>query len=61
MCIVHPMRYVNWSCDAEDDPSWPQDDVAGGLPRRMMLMDESEEGQTEKVPTQKVDHQVVVT
>jgi hypothetical protein len=24
MCIVHPMRYVNWSRDAEDEPSRPQ-------------------------------------
>jgi hypothetical protein len=61
MCIVHPIRYVNWSRDAEDDPSRPQDDVAGGLLRRMMLMDESEEGRTEQVPTQKDDRQVVVT
>jgi hypothetical protein len=24
MCIVHPMRYDNWLCDAEDEPSRSQ-------------------------------------
>jgi hypothetical protein len=31
----------------------------GGLLRILKLMDESEEGQTEQVPTQKADHQVI--
>jgi hypothetical protein len=60
MCIMHPMRYVNWSRDAEDKPSRPQDDVAGGLLRMVMLVDEPKDGQAEQVPTRKAGRQVVV-
>jgi hypothetical protein len=49
MCIVHPMRYVNWSREAEYEPSRPQDDVKGGLLRMVMLGDKLEDGQTEQV------------
>jgi hypothetical protein len=31
----------------------------GGLSRKVMRMDEPEEGQTEQVPTQKADRQVI--
>jgi hypothetical protein len=40
MCMMHLIRWANWARDAEDDPSRPQDDVTGGLLRKVMLMDE---------------------
>jgi hypothetical protein len=55
------MRYVNWSRDAEDEPSRPQDDVKCGLLHKVMLVDQPKDGQTEQVPTQKAGHQVVAT
>jgi hypothetical protein len=58
---MHPMRYVNWSRDAEDEPSRPQDDVKCGLLHKVMLVDQPKDGQTEQVPTQKAGHQVVAT
>jgi hypothetical protein len=58
--LCKSFRYVNWSRDAEESElSRPQDGVMGGLLRILKLMDESEEGQTEQVPTQKADHQVI--
>jgi hypothetical protein len=38
-----------------------QVDPKRGLLRIVKLMDEPEEGQTEQVPTQTADHQVVIT
>jgi hypothetical protein len=38
------MRYVNWSRDVEDEPSRPQDVVKHDLLRKVMLMDEPEDG-----------------
>ena len=54
MCIVHPMRYVNWSRDVEDESSWSQDGITGGLLRMVMLVDELEDGQTEQVSEPKL-------
>jgi hypothetical protein len=41
---MHLIRYASWSRDAEDEPSWPQDDVTSGLLHMVMLMDEPEDG-----------------
>jgi hypothetical protein len=46
---MHLIRCARWSCDAEDEPSRPQDDVMGGLIRKVMRMDEPEDGQTKQV------------
>jgi hypothetical protein len=49
MHIMHLIRCARWSRDAEDEPSRPQDDVTGGLIRKVMRMDEPEDGQTKQV------------
>jgi hypothetical protein len=48
------MRYVNWSRDAEDEPSRLQDDVKRGLLHKVMLMDQPKDGQTQRVPRQRM-------
>jgi hypothetical protein len=60
MCIIHFIRCACWASDVEDKPSWPQADVTRELLRKMMLMDEPEDGQTEQVSEQKADRQVDV-
>jgi hypothetical protein len=54
------VRELTMWCGGQE-PSRPQDDVTGELLHIVKLMDESKDGQTEQVPTQKADHQVVIT
>jgi hypothetical protein len=60
MCVMHLIRCASWARDAEGDPSRPQDDVTGGLLRKVMLMDEPKNGWPDQVPTQNDGHQVIV-
>jgi hypothetical protein len=54
MCIMHLIKCASWARDAEDEPSQPQDAVKREPLRKVLLMDEHEDGQTEQVSEQKL-------